>query len=140
MSESSTTPPEDGQPLGLEQFAADTIRSVEFGDAIAEVLEERVTLIEECIAAPWYRRWLLWRRLRREIRASVATWPGEYIPRDDFRGRRWEWAAYTAGVRYDRTGWKPEFGPGDQPRQDAPEDGSGQPGEGGQEPGAGFLP
>jgi hypothetical protein len=115
------------------EFARQTVRSIELTDAYEGVLEDRVARIEECIAARWPRRWLLWRRLRREIRASAATWPDEYIPRKDFLGRRGEWAAFTASERYDRTGWKPEFG---SSGEQAPE--GGQPGAA--DPGAGFLP
>ena len=139
MSESSNTQPAGDEPFGAEQFAAfarDTVRSIEFGDAIAGLLEDRVTRIEQCVAAPWYRRRLLWARLRRDIRASVAPFPDTYIPRGDFPGRRWEWAAYTATLRYDRQGWKPEFGEVGQADETAQEQ---PPAEGGADPGEGFL-
>ncbi len=137
MSQSSDTPGPDRDlwpDFDLRQFIIATIHSVEFGDAIADVLENRVTRIEEVIAAPWYRRWLLRRRLRREIRATVSTWDDDYIPRGDFLGRRQEWAMHTASERYDRRAWKPRF---DQLAQDAGQDADD--GQDGSQPGDGFL-
>jgi len=87
-------------PFDPEQFARQTIFAIETGDYDDMVTEDRLTRIEEAIAAPWPRRWLLWRRLRREIRASVAGYPDDYIPRGDFRGRRQQWADEQATVAY----------------------------------------
>jgi hypothetical protein len=128
VSESSNTPDPGGEPFDVEEFARNSIFAVEFGDAISGVLEERVLRIEECIAAPRPRRWLLWRRLRREIRGSVAPWDDDYIRRGDFLGRRSEWADQVASAQYDRRGWKPRYARDSQPGQD------------GAQPGEGFLP
>jgi hypothetical protein len=114
-----------GEPFDAEEFARLTVKTIEDGDAYADVLERRVIRIEECIAARWPRRWLLWARLRREIRASAATWDPEYIPRDNFYARRLEAAGQEAS---DIIG-----------RQDrARAEGWPEPGTAG--PGAGFLP
>jgi hypothetical protein len=43
----------------------------DFNDRCEELLEARVSAIEEVIAARWPRRWLLAGRLRRSLRASV---------------------------------------------------------------------
>ena len=94
--------PAGGEPFNAREFARTAIRSIEYSDVIADVLEDRVARIEECIAARWPRRWLLWARLRREVRGSAATFPGEYIARGDFLGRRFEWASQAASARYDR--------------------------------------
>ncbi len=66
--------------------------AIETRDEIDNVNEVRLCRIEECIAARWPRRWTLWARLRREIRASVATFDDDYIPRNNFYGRRVEWS------------------------------------------------
>lgn len=91
MSESSNTcPVEDGdwENFDLKQFVRNTIFAIESADEYDHVDQLRLIRIEECIAARWPRRWLLWARLRREIRASVATWDDAYVPRSDFYGRR----------------------------------------------------
>lgn len=140
MTPSSDNTPADGDDwanFDLRRFVLDTISSIEYASADSGVLEDRVARIEEAVAAPWYRRWLLWRRLRREIRASAATWPEEYIPRNDFIGRRHEWASFTASAAYDRQAWQPRLGSGDQARQGPAEDGGEQ---GDADPGEGFLP
>ena len=95
MPQSNTTP---GEPFDVEQFARDTVRAIEFSDECADVLERQVVRIEEVIAARWPRRWLLLRRLRREIRASVRTWRPEHIPPGDFTARRIEWAGQQSVV------------------------------------------
>lgn len=92
MSESSTNPPADRSPFDAEQFARQTVRAIEWGGHDADVLRQQVFRIEECIAARWPRRWLLWARLRREIRASVSTFEDDHIPRGNFLGRRSEWS------------------------------------------------
>ncbi|HEY1820512.1 MAG TPA: hypothetical protein VGG83_11330 [Trebonia sp.] len=91
MSESSNIPAGEGHPFDVERFARETIQAIEFDNDIRSVFEDRITRIEECIAARRPRRWLLWARLRREMRASVATRDEQCIPRNDFRGRRYEW-------------------------------------------------
>lgn len=139
MSTSNTGQPEDDEDwsdFDLRKFIRQTIQSIEFGDSMADVLEDRVMRIEECLAAPWYRRWLLWRRLRREIRVSVSTWDPAYIAPGDFRAGRLEWAMQASSARYQRHGWKPRFDRPAEAAQDAPE----RPAEGGADPGAGFLP
>jgi len=90
VSESNTNPPEEFHPFDVEEFARTTIQTIEYSDAMDSVLEDRVIRIEECIAARWPRRWLLWARLRRELRASVAGFDPDFIPRGDFIRRRWE--------------------------------------------------
>ena len=70
-----------------ERFARETNYSVETTDAAAGALEDRVSALEEIIAARWPRRILLRRRLARQLRASAAAfaWAGE-----TFRARRAE--------------------------------------------------
>jgi hypothetical protein len=133
---SNTPEPGDWENFDLRRFVLDTVRSIEYAAAESGLLEDRVARIEEAIAAPWWRRWLLWRRLRREIRASAATWPEEYIPRNDFLGRRFEWAAFTVSERYDRQAWQPRFDSAGQDGQDPVEGG----GDDSADPGEGFLP
>jgi hypothetical protein len=150
VSESSPNPvPEDegSYPFNAEQFARETIQFLEFTDDINHVNEERLMAIEEAIAARWPRRWLLWARLRLQIRASVASWPDEYVPRNDFRGRRGEWADQESmRVRNRRTrrrpdpetqtrGWEWHTG-WDSAAQSAPETDE----NGRQDPGEGYLP
>lgn len=140
MTESSPSPAGSGRPFDAQEFARQTVHTIEMGDAYASVLERRVIRIEEIIAARWPRSWLLRRRLAREIRASVATWDPEYIPRENFYSRRFEAAAQEAHDILNRqeraaaAGW-PEPGGSQAARavQDSPETGSGEPGEG-------FLP
>jgi len=111
-----------------EEFARQTVRSIETTDAYFGVLERRVIRLEEIVVARWPRSWFLRRKVAREIRASVATWDPEYIPRGNFCARRLAAATQEADAiigRQDRAraeGW-PE--PGAQQDQD---------------PGAGFLP
>lgn len=131
MSTSSTNPG-GGEPFDAEEFARQTVRSIEYGDAVHGMLEDRVTRLEEIVAARWPRSWLVRRRLAREIRASVATWDDDYIPRGDFTARRLAAASDLADeldARQQRAraeGW--------------PEPGEQQPGDEGTEPGAGILP
>ena len=46
-----------------------------------ELREERISTLEEVMAARWPRRWLLSRRLRRHLRGSVRGY--------DWAGRTW---------------------------------------------------
>jgi hypothetical protein len=132
VSTSNTTPAGDGHPFGAEKFARQTAWAIEYGDAVAEVTERRVIRLEEIVAARWPRSMVLRWRLRREIRASVATWDPAYIPRDNFYARRLESAGQEAdeiAVRQKRAraeGW--------------PEPVRGQAAEGAQQPGEGLLP
>ena len=70
-----------------ERFARETNYSVETTDAAAGALEDRVSALEEIIAARWPRSMFLRRRLARQLRASAASfaWAGP-----DFRTRRAE--------------------------------------------------
>ena len=142
MPESSTNPDDGEHPFDVERFARETIHAIEHDDDIRHVNEMRLLAIEEAIAARWPRRWLLWARLRRELRALAATWDPAYIPRGDFRGRRSEWADQESGRLQDRRrrgrqpeetqtrGWENHTGwdPPAAPAGDAPD------------PGEGFLP
>jgi len=150
VSESSNTPAEEGQPFDVEQFARETIQSIEYGDAMSSVLEERVIRLEEIVAARWPRRRLLRRRLAREIRASVATWDASFIPRGDFVARRYEAVAQmTSRLPEARRhhaeqtrGWQKHTGwaSADRPGGQGAEAGSERPAEGDGDPGAGYLP
>lgn len=81
----------DGEPLTLEQLADDVNFAEEYADRALGSLEDRISRIEEIIAARWPRGIFLRRRLARELRASVAGLderaPG--LPAG-FRGRRAE--------------------------------------------------
>ena len=140
MSESSPSWPvedDDWADFDVKQFARNTIFAIESGDEDDHVDQLRLIRIEECIAARWPRRWLLWSRLRREIRASVATWDDDFIPRGDFLGRRLEWAAQQSmDLRASRRGRRAE-----RQAEDDAETGQEQPpAEGGARPDEGFLP
>jgi hypothetical protein len=143
VSESSNIPAGEGHPFDVERFARETIQAIEFDDDIRWVLEERITRIEECIAARWPRRWLLWARLRREIRASVATWDEQYVPRNDFRGRRYEWTEQEIARRH---GWRTRRQPDEAEqttgwaRHTGWNSAEERPAEPGDDPGEGFLP
>jgi hypothetical protein len=82
MSESFTT------ALDVDKFARETATALEFTGDHCDGLELRIVRIEECLAARWPRSLILRWKLAREIRASVAGYPHEYIPRGDFYGRR----------------------------------------------------
>lgn len=88
--------PFDGEPFDAEQFARRTVRTVAWSGHETDVIRMQVLKIEECLVAPWPRRWLLWSRLRREIRASVATFDDDHIARGNFIGRRSEWSFQQA--------------------------------------------
>lgn len=102
MPESSTTAVSDveWEDFDLRTFVLQVYASAETTGQIHDELELRVVRIEECIAARWPRRWLLFWRLAREIRASVAGYPTDLIPRDDFYGRRLQFASeeFVLGV------------------------------------------
>lgn len=124
MSESSTTPAGEGQPFDVEEFARATVKAVEWDGHEQDVLRQQVLRIEECVAARWPRRWLLWARLRREIRAAVAAFGDDFAPRGDFAARRSEWGFQQAMQIGDMEGRTRERWARD----------------GGADPGAGFLP
>jgi hypothetical protein len=46
---------------------------------LAELRERRISALEEVLAAPWPRRWLIGWRFRRRLRASAreCAWAGE---------------------------------------------------------------
>lgn len=71
----------------LSRCARSGVKYAEMTDRYLDMLEDRIIAVEEIIAAPWPRSWLLLRRLRRRLRASVAGygWPGA-----TWRGRRSE--------------------------------------------------
>jgi hypothetical protein len=127
VSESSTNPPAEGDDwanFDLRQFVLSTVKSAEWAGHELDVLRQQVLRIEECASAPWWRRWLLWARLRRDVRASVATFDDDHIARGDFLGRRSEWSFQQA--------WQiSEMERGTLRRGDE------QPGDA--DPGAGFL-
>jgi hypothetical protein len=66
-------------------------------DWAQSMLEDRVIRIEELIAARWWRRLGLRRRLARELRACVAGY-GDWMPRG-FRVRRSEYCGEEFIVR-----------------------------------------
>ena len=82
--------PESSHPIDVEAFAANAIYSMDFTDRSADALEDRVVRLEELLFARWPRRWLLRRRLARELRVSVAGY-GDWMP-PDFRTRRLQYA------------------------------------------------
>jgi hypothetical protein len=51
----------------------------DFHAALDELRERRISALEEVLAAPWQRRWLLAWRFRRRLRASVraCAWAGD---------------------------------------------------------------
>jgi len=107
VSESSNSGPvDDGDWANFDarEFARQTMFAIESADNDDHVDQLRLIRIEECVAARWPRRWLLWARLRREIRASVATWDEAYIPKSDFYARRLEWAGQQSIDL--RAGWR----------------------------------
>lgn len=65
-------------PAELDQLRRDVIADSTMTDQLAEVLERRVTALEEITAARWPRRIIVRRRLARDLRASVAGygWAG----------------------------------------------------------------
>jgi hypothetical protein len=68
-------------------FFAELNYSIDMTDAAADALEDRVSALEEIIAARWPRSIFARRRLARQLRASAATfaWAG-----GDFATRRAE--------------------------------------------------
>jgi hypothetical protein len=58
------------------------LRELSVSDDLAELIERRVADMEEVLAAPWPRRLVLARRLRRSLRASVRGyegWAGDFF-------------------------------------------------------------
>lgn len=100
MNESSRTSGGRG-PFDPERFAVDTSHALEFTDWAFASLEDRVSAIEEIIAARWPRSMFLRRRLARALRESVAItawaapgfaerreeWVGEMLVQESLRGR-----------------------------------------------------
>jgi hypothetical protein len=82
--------------LFVGSFAVDTNYSLEMTDLAIDVIEDRVSALEEIIAARWPRSMFLRRRLARELRASSATlaWAGPA-----FRARRGEAMSEDIAVR-----------------------------------------
>ena len=85
--------------ITLGSFFADLNYSIEMTDAATGALEDRVSALEELLAARWPRRALLRRRLARKLRASSATfaWAGA-----DFRTRRAEAVSEEIALRSPR--------------------------------------
>jgi hypothetical protein len=50
-------------------------------DQLDELQEVRIAAVEEVLAAPWPRRLVAARRLRRHLRASVAGYSGSFFER-----------------------------------------------------------
>lgn len=77
-------------------FFADLNFSIEEDELALDALEDRVSAIEETIAARWPRSMVLRRRLGRQLRASAATfaWAGP-----DFATRRAEAMSEDIHVR-----------------------------------------
>jgi hypothetical protein len=73
--------------LTLESLALELNVSFSFADEAESMLEDRITAIEEIIAARWWQRPALRRRLAAELRASARR--GAHAA-DSFRGRRVE--------------------------------------------------
>ena len=55
-----------------ERFARQANYSIDFSDRTIDICEDRISALEEIVAARWPRSWLLRRRLARSLRASVA--------------------------------------------------------------------
>lgn len=71
---------------GLAETRRDVFEGSDWADRQDEMLEHRVALLEEIVAARWPRRMLVRARLARQLRASVAgygSWAGA-----DWRDRR----------------------------------------------------
>ena len=62
----------------LRRLWHETIYTGTTTDHAMDMLEARVTALEEVAAARWPRRWILARRLRRSLRAST----GPYLARE----------------------------------------------------------
>jgi hypothetical protein len=145
VSASSPNPPAEDDEwanFDLRRFVLDTVKSIEWHGHRVSVLEDQVLRIEECIIAPWWRRWLLLRRLRREIRASVATFDDDYIARDNFIWRRSEYTFQQATAIVDmERGSSLRWVREDRDRRRQPEQPGGDDGhqQDDADPGAGFL-
>jgi hypothetical protein len=85
VTQSSPTP-----PLDIERFARASNYQSWLTDWAISALEDRVVRIEELIAARWWQRPGVRRKLARELRASVAGY-GDWMPRD-FATRRVQYA------------------------------------------------
>lgn len=55
--------------------------SEQMNDELADILEHRVTALEEILAARWPTRVVARARLRRQIRRSVSGFTGEFAER-----------------------------------------------------------
>jgi len=77
-------------------FAVETNFSIEMDGFAIDSLTDRVSALEEIIAARWPRRMVLRRRLARQLRASSATfaWAGR-----DFGPRRVEAMSEDIAIR-----------------------------------------
>jgi hypothetical protein len=82
--------------IAAERFARAVNYSIDTDDWAIAVLEDRVSAIEEIIAARWLRSLLLRRRLARGLRTSASTfaWAG-----DSFRARRAEQMSEDIEIR-----------------------------------------
>jgi hypothetical protein len=69
----------------VRQLAADTDQAISSTDDFAEITELRVTALEEILYTRWPRSIAIRRRLRRDLRASVA-----HVQGDTFTDRRGE--------------------------------------------------
>ena len=78
----------DPEPMTVDQLRREVNDASDFAERNVDVLERRVAALEEIVAASWPRSVILRRRLRREIRASVAGY--DHLPAD-FWHRRCEW-------------------------------------------------
>jgi hypothetical protein len=83
----------------LRSFAIEVNDSIEFTDDTVDMLEDRITALEELVFARWPRSWLLRRRLARELRASAARVDAFLRPAERARQR-----GALLGRRHDRRG------------------------------------
>lgn len=146
MPESSPASPDDDswknengwENFDVKKFARDTMQAAEMDDDDNQVDQLRLVRLEEITAAYWPRSMILRWRLRREIRASVATWDDDYIARGDFTGRRLEWAMQQGMLlRQDRQERLDKHRAKRLAEQLAESE---QPADDDADPGAGFLP
>lgn len=97
MTASSPRPPRRRRyfwrDLRLRFYAGEVARelnyAVDIGDRAHDLIEDRVTRIEEIIAAGWPRSMVLRRQLRRELRDVDAAYAEA---EETFRRRRQQWA------------------------------------------------
>jgi hypothetical protein len=149
VTESSPASPDDDswknengwESFDVKKFARDTMQSIEMGDEDDNVTELRLERLEEITAAYWPRSMILRWRLRREIRASVATWDDDYIPRGNFGARRGEWAMQQGILLYHSHHRSvAKLRAEEEADRLADEAAERLADEGGTDPGAGFLP